>query len=204
MWLKPALLGAAALAFAQAASAQPVSLAPVSFSPEFQTAVEEEYGAREGETLRTAVTDAITAALERRGASLVDAGGVNIEVAIIDADPNRPTMQQLIDRPGLDAIRSISIGGAELHAVLRGADGQVLSEVSHRRYNYSLDELNGAAAPGHPAVRKQGCRRLCRARQRAIVGSARAGSVPDPRCRPCPPWRTLPANAAQAACASAG
>ena len=41
-------------------------------------------------------------------------------------------------------MESISLGGAELHAVLRGADGVVIEEVTHRRYNYSLEEIGAA------------------------------------------------------------
>jgi hypothetical protein len=132
--------GIAALAFAQAAYAAPVTLAPISFSPEFQTELNEELGVREGDFLRRTVTRAVEQALAARGATLSEGAPVTVEISIVDADPNRPTMQQLADTPGLDAFASISIGGAELHAVLRGADGQVLSEVTHRRYNHSLDD----------------------------------------------------------------
>lgn len=142
MRLRYALLAAAATSLASAAWAQP-SFTPVSFSPEFQTELEEELGAREGEVLSAAVTQAIRDALTERG---VGAGSpITIEVSIVDADPNRPTMQQMRDTPGLD-FRSVSLGGAELHAVLRGADGQVVEEVSHRRYNHSLQDIGGAAA----------------------------------------------------------
>lgn len=130
------LASAAVFAFAAPAWAQST---PVSFSPEFQTALEEELGVREGEVLRTAVTDAITRELSRRGVS----SNVSIEVTIIDAEPNRPTFQQLLDQPSLD-FSSISIGGAELRAVVRGANGAT-TEVTHRRYNHSLGDLQGAA-----------------------------------------------------------
>ncbi|HYD88038.1 MAG TPA: hypothetical protein VEA80_11225 [Vitreimonas sp.] len=140
------LVGVSALAFAHAAAAAPVSLAPISFSPEFQTDLEEEYGVREGEILQTAVREAVAAELQSRGATVDGAGGLTIEISIVDADPNRPTMQQLADQPGLDSIRSISIGGAELRAVLRGANGAVVSEVTHRRYNHSLADIAGPAA----------------------------------------------------------
>jgi len=144
------LIGAAALAFATGASAASVT---VSFSPEFQEALDDELGAREGEHLRAAVVEAIDAALARRG---VGDSGVTIDVAIVDADPNRPTVQQLSAQPGLDAIRSVSIGGAELHAVLR-ANGAVIEEVTHRRYNHNLADLSGAASTwteAHRAIRQ--------------------------------------------------
>jgi hypothetical protein len=128
MRIRSLLASAAVLAFAAPAWAQSM---PVSFSPEFQTALEEEYGAREGEYLREAVSNAINAELTRRGVS----NPGSIDVTIVDAEPNRPTMQQLFDRPSLDA-RSISIGGAELRATLPG--GEV---VTHRRYNHSITDI---------------------------------------------------------------
>ena len=103
MRIRYLLAGAAALAFAAPAWAQST---PVSFSPEFQTSLEEDYGVREGEVLRAAVSDAIARELSRRG---VSADAANIEVTIVDAEPNRPTMQQMFDRPSLD-MSSISIG----------------------------------------------------------------------------------------------
>lgn len=137
MRIRHLLAGAAVLAFAAPAWAQST---PVSFSPEFQSALEEDLGVREGEVLRAAVTDAIARELGRHG---VAAGSANIEVTIVDAEPNRPTMQQLVDEPSLD-FASISIGGAELRAIVRGANG-ASSEVSHRRYNHSLADIGGAA-----------------------------------------------------------
>jgi hypothetical protein len=145
MRLIPAFCGLAALAFAQSAAA--VTLAPVSFSPEFETELNEDIGVREGEYLSREVQSAIGAALARRGVALGANGGA-IEVVIVDADPNRPTMQQLANEPALDYMRSISIGGAELRAVLRGANGEVLSEVRHRDYNHSIaDGARSAASP---------------------------------------------------------
>jgi hypothetical protein len=140
MRLIAAFAGLAALAFAQSAAA--VTVAPVSFSPEFETELNEELGTREGAVLREDVEHAIAAALARRGVAASDGGGT-IEVVIVDADPNRPTWQQLLDEPGLDFIRSFSIGGAELHGVIRGSDGGVLTEVEHRHYNSSITELDG-------------------------------------------------------------
>jgi len=139
MRLIPALCGFAAFAFAQGAGA--VTLAPVSFSQEFETALNEDIGVREGAYLSREVQNAIGAALARRGVA-VGANGGTIEVVIVDADPNRPTMQQLANQPALDYIRSFSIGGAELRAVLRGANGEVLSQVSHRGYNHTIEDAS--------------------------------------------------------------
>lgn len=45
-----ALTSLAALAFASAASATPLSVERISYSPEFQTALNDDYGPREGQT----------------------------------------------------------------------------------------------------------------------------------------------------------
>jgi len=153
MRIVPIFCGLAALAFAHTAAAAPVTLAPVSFSPEFQVIVDEELGAREGEYLSRAVTTAVSRALDRRGASLGQGGDVTIEISILDADPNRPTMQELSHNPGLDFMRSYSIGGAELQAVLRGADGQVIRQVEHRRYNHSINDFLGPPSTWSEAER---------------------------------------------------
>jgi hypothetical protein len=137
MRIRHLLVGAAVLAFATPALAQTT---PVSFSPEFQTALEEDYGVREGEVLRAAVSETIARELSRRG---IATGSAIVEVTIVSARPNRPTMQQMLDEPSLD-FSSISIGGAELRAVVRHADGGT-TEVEHRRYNHSLSDLSGAA-----------------------------------------------------------
>lgn len=127
----------AAIALAQTAAAATVTLAPVSFSPEFQEMLEEELGVREGDYLQHRVESAVTRALLRAGAQVGPGGDVTVEVSIISADPNRPTLQQLSDRPGLDMIRSFSVGGAELRAVIRRASGET-AEVRHRYYSPSL------------------------------------------------------------------
>jgi hypothetical protein len=133
------VIAASACLFAGAASAQTSLLAPIAFSPEFQTQLEEEYGMREGEVLRAAVTRAVNDAIATR--NVAQGVSISVEVTIVDADPNRPTMQQLRNQPSLDPIRSISTGGAELRAVLRGPDGAVLNEVTHRRYNQDLYDI---------------------------------------------------------------
>lgn len=136
-----ALVAMSALGFASAAAAEPVSLTPITFSSAFQTSLQRDIGVREGDMLRERVERAVSAALVRRGASLQNAAPITIDVEIVDANPNRPTFHQLSRPPYPSLMESSSIGGAELHATLRGADGQVLDEISHRQYNYSFDEF---------------------------------------------------------------
>jgi hypothetical protein len=136
MHIAPALIGLAALGISASAAAQ--TLEQVSYSPEFQTVLEDDIGMREGEYLRARITEAIDRAIERRDAP---AAQIRIEVVLEDAQPNRFTMNQLRRRPDVDAMRSVSVGGAELRAVLRDANGAVLTEVEHRRYSNSLRDL---------------------------------------------------------------
>lgn len=157
MRLSTLLVSALALSFAPvgAARAEPVRVAPVVFSPEFQSDLAEDYGVREGDYLSRALTRALNSELTRRGASVGEAGALAVEATIIDADPNRPTFKQLGERPGLDAVRSISLGGAELRAVLT-RDGLVVGEVTHRRYDISLTDVIGAGtwSAAHRAIRQ--------------------------------------------------
>jgi hypothetical protein len=132
-----------ALAIASPAAAE-ISPAQISFSPEFETALREELGEDEGDYLRETTSAAINRAIARRN---VRGAGPAIEVVIVDADPNHPTMHQMTETPGL-SMQSISLGGAELRAVLRGADGAVVEEVSHRRYNHTLEEIGAATTWG--------------------------------------------------------
>ena len=151
-WLVP-LTAMAALAFAQSAAAAPVSVGSVSFSPEMQTTLERRLGDREGPMLQDDVSRALTRALRRAGAEVGPGAGVTVETTIVDADPNLPTMKELSDMPGLSMIDSMSIGGAELHAVIRGADGRTLAEVNHRRYSMSLLDIDFPTTQWHDAQR---------------------------------------------------
>jgi hypothetical protein len=123
-------------------------MAEVSYSPQFQTALTRDYGTREGDYLRRDVEQSVRAAIERRH---VSTNGITIEVSIVDARPNSPTMQQLAHRPGLDPILSFSVGGAELTAVLRNANGQQVAEVRHRKFNYSIDDVYPPTSTWHEA-----------------------------------------------------
>lgn len=135
------LVSVAALSIAPAAFAQPATT--IAYSPEFQTSLQDEFGVREGEALQRYVHRAIEREFARRG---VASTAASVDVTIVEADPNRPTMEQLGHTPGLDMLRSISIGGAELRATVRRADGST-AEVTHRRYDQSIDDV-ALEAPG--------------------------------------------------------
>lgn len=50
--------------------------------------------------------------------------GASANLVLIDLKPNRPTIEQVRRAPGLDPIRSVSIGGAAIKGEIVLADGQ--------------------------------------------------------------------------------
>jgi len=117
---------------------------------------------------RLIVTDALSDALERRGAHSDSTAHLVVEVTLIDAQPNKPTFKQLGDTPGLDYFSSVSIGGAELNAILRGPDGEIVTEVSHRRFSYAIDDIN--LAGGSWSEARRAVRQFATRVARAYVG----------------------------------
>ncbi|WP_225212447.1 hypothetical protein [Brevundimonas guildfordensis] len=128
---------AAALAVSGAAAAQP-SAVVVTVSPDFaKTAAG--LGERDVEQQ---VTD-LTRTLERVLGDRHALDGARLELVITDLKPNRPTMQQLSDRPGLDAMRSLSIGGAAIEGTVTTASGDV-QPVKFDYYTTTLADAQGS------------------------------------------------------------
>jgi hypothetical protein len=132
------LAAIAALAFAAALPASALTV-ETRFSAEFQKKLEKDYGEREAKIL----TDTLVAKVERAFAKQ----GVKADrvvVTIEDARPNRPTMQQVMDKPGLDAIRSISLGGAELTGIAYDASGAEIGKLNYDWYENDLSNVVGS------------------------------------------------------------
>ena len=107
-----------------------------------QLALHDRYGAEEGAVLQAVVADWLARSLKAAGASLTEGAPLRIEVSIDDAVPSHPTRHQMDQSPGLDPVRSISLGGARLHAVLRDASGRVLDHVDYDHYARTLEEVS--------------------------------------------------------------
>ena len=67
-----------------------------------------------------------------------------VVVTIEDAKPNRPTWQQVSEKPGLDPIRSISIGGAHVKGVAYDASGKEIGTLDYDWYETSLSNVIAA------------------------------------------------------------
>ncbi|MGH7026499.1 hypothetical protein [Brevundimonas sp.] len=126
----------AALALAGAAAAQP-SAVVVTVSPDFAKTAEE-LGQRDVQQQVDDLTRTVERVLTERHAL----DGARIELTITDLKPNRPTMQQTIDKPGLDSMRSISIGGAAIEGTVTTASGEV-HPVKYDYYSSNLADVRG-------------------------------------------------------------
>lgn len=133
------------LAFAATASAGPVVVRPLTVEADLQKKFDEDYGVREIQELQDALNRALTVELAGVGGTVGAEGPISIETVLVDAKPTRPTTAQGQKRPGLDMIRSVSLGGAELKARLVAADGRVLNEFSYDWYEYDISNAMGAS-----------------------------------------------------------
>lgn len=127
---------AAALAFAGGALAQPASVT-VTLGPELQRKA-----AELGEREVRQQTDRLAELVSRDLADDADLYGATIALVLTDLKPNRPTMEQLSRRPGLDGIRSLSIGGAAIEGRVTLADGSV-RPVRYDWFSTSLADVHG-------------------------------------------------------------
>ena len=85
------------------------------------------------------LAEVVHAALVREGGF----EGATINLVLLDVRPNRPTFQQLADSPGLDGLRSVSTGGAEITGEVVLADGTVKPLPRWDWYSHSISEVMG-------------------------------------------------------------
>jgi hypothetical protein len=128
----------ATLAFSPAAFADPVAIRPMTVDAELQAKFNDDYGVREIGVLQRIVERSLTRELTGAGATIADTAPVTIETTLVQVKPSKPTFQQAVDTPGLDTLRSIGIGGAELRGRILRADGTVLQEVTYKWYESDL------------------------------------------------------------------
>lgn len=107
-------------------------------SAEFQEKLEQDYGVRESQILSDYAERSILKAFEREG---VDAE--RVVITIRDARPNRPTLQQVSDRIGLDSMRSISTGGAHLSGAVYNASGTEIAQIDYDWFETDIRQAVG-------------------------------------------------------------
>jgi hypothetical protein len=134
-----AALTALSLSAGAALAAEPVTIAPIQIGAEL-IAKADDIGEREFDQLR----QILRGDLERELAGHLGEGGSTLYVTILDATPNRPTMEQMSDRPGL-SMQSISIGGASVEAELVSASGEKLESYSYAWHSFNIADVTGAS-----------------------------------------------------------
>ncbi|MEO0982127.1 MAG: hypothetical protein AAFX03_05695 [Pseudomonadota bacterium] len=134
--MKTPLLAAAALMLAPFAAATEIN---IGYSDAFYEKLEYDFGLREGDVLVKEVREDLERQLDKRGVS-----PALIEVTILDAKPNRPTIKQLGDRPGLDFSRSISRGGMDLIATAFDENGEEIGTIEYEHFERDVDQIRGS------------------------------------------------------------
>jgi hypothetical protein len=106
----------------------PPGTVSVSYSAQATEKFEETYGNREKAELE--------ATLERRLQPLTSQG-MRVDVEIVDAQANRPTMQELSDRVGL-SYSSFGVGGASFRATVFNSAGTQVAQTDYEWYETSI------------------------------------------------------------------
>ena len=129
-------LGAVLAVAAGPAQADPATVS-VTIGPDLQEKTRD-LGERDVREQADRLAEVVRRALADSG----DLDGARIDLVLTDLKPNRPTFEQMADRPGLDPHRSISIGGAAIEGRITTADGRVLP-VKYDWFSQSLAEVRG-------------------------------------------------------------
>ena len=128
-------------AFAALALAMPAAALTVEakVSEKFQEKLVDDIGVREANVLTGALTRKVDSTFTSRGIQ-----ADRVVVTIEDARPNRPTMEQLSAKPGLDAGRSISIGGARVVGIAYDAAGKEIGTLDYDWYESDIANTIGS------------------------------------------------------------
>ena len=126
----------AAMALAMPAAALTVE---AKVSPAFQKKLDDDIGVREANVLTDTLTRKVNDIFTSRGIQ-----ADRVVVTIEDAKPNLPTMEQVSNKPGLDMMRSISIGGARVVGVAYDASGRELGTLDYDWYETDLANTIGS------------------------------------------------------------
>lgn len=128
---------AAMLAVAAPALAADPASVHVTISEDLRFKVKE-LGERDVQRQADRLVQVVERALAREGAL----EGARIDLVLTSLRPNRPTFQQMADRPGLDGHHSISTGGAAIEGEITTADGRVLP-VRYDWFSNNISEVRG-------------------------------------------------------------
>ena len=129
-----AALAALLPALLPGARAGELSGALVVFPQRLEARFKDDYGVDEEGVLRAAIVTAVSRAL----APVALPRPLGAHITVENVAPTRPTRAQAFANPGLDDLRSKSLGGAALTAELRDAQGHLVTTVSYRYFAPTL------------------------------------------------------------------
>lgn len=130
---------AAVVAMAGAAQAESPEVV-VTLSPELAREADRNLGVREVEQRAVELVQVVRRQLERQGAL----EGSTVRLVLTDVKPNRPTFEQLRNRPGLSMHHSRSIGGAAIEGEVIDASGQS-RRVAYDYFSPSIEWVIGGS-----------------------------------------------------------
>lgn len=140
---KLTLFAPLAAALAMAVAAEPALTQPqsvnVTLGADLRDKVDE-IGEREVQEQ----VDRLAEVVGRAVAEREDLHGARIDLVLTDLKPNRPTFHQMVERPGLDGQRSVSIGGAAIEGQVTLADGTT-RPISYDWFSTSIAEVRGTS-----------------------------------------------------------
>jgi hypothetical protein len=137
--MRIAALAASALAAILMAMPAAALTVEAKISTEFQKKLDDDIGLREAKVLTEALTRKVSAAFANRGIN-----ADRVVVTIEDAKPNKPTMEQVSNKPGLDSMRSLSVGGARVTGIAYDAAGKEIGSLDYDWYETDLYSALGS------------------------------------------------------------
>jgi len=137
--MRIATLAASALAVILMATPAAALTVEAKVSTEFQKKLDDDIGARESRILTDSLTAKVSNIFASRGIT-----ADRVIVTIEDAKPNRPTFEQVSSKPGLDSMRSISLGGARVTGVAYDAAGKEIGTLDYDWYESDLSNTVGS------------------------------------------------------------
>lgn len=108
-------------------------------STDFQKKLEKDIGVRETPVLTEILVGKLEKVFATKGIK-----ADRVVVTIEDAKPNRPTWEQVSNKPGLDPMRSISVGGARVTGIAYDASGKELATIDYDWYETDLNNVIAA------------------------------------------------------------
>ena len=103
-------------------------------STDLQEKFKDDFGVRESKILTDALTQKVTRVFEQKGVN-----ADRVVVTINDVKPSRPTMEQVSNKPGLDPMRSVSLGGAKVTGIAYDASGKEIGTFEYKWFENSLE-----------------------------------------------------------------